>query len=251
MRLEYILRTIALISLVIMLQAPVFSGGFISKKTEISLGNNAAAEFEAEHPPLDNPELQAMVGEIAQSLLPHTETTGYQYQVKIVEWDIINAMALPGGHVYLTSGLMDFVETEEELAGVIEHEIGHVDRRHGKKIVERDMVGTLGLSILIDAADLSNDQALVGFFGKQIWVSGYGRDNEYEADRMGVYYTMKSGYDPRRGLKRFMQRLDEMGGDEPSGIDAWFASHPKSEKRANRIEELIVEFEQEGLRYPK
>ena len=157
--------------------------------------------------------------------------------------DVINAFALPGGKVFISRGLAEKMDTEAELAGVLGHEIAHVTAEHADKHMSRQM-GLQGLAIIGSViAGTSNDslisaaaEAVVD--GAGVYNLSFGRDEELEADRLGVRYMTKAGYNPRGQLK-VMQILQEAAG---SGAPPEFLStHPAPGRRIKQIEAMLAD----------
>ncbi|WP_025900020.1 M48 family metalloprotease [Sneathiella glossodoripedis] len=157
---------------------------------------------------------------------------------------VVNAFALPGGYVYVTRGLLAMANNEAEVAGVLAHEVGHVIARHG---VERQSRAT-GMGLLGAIAGILTQSADVARLGQTVgglFLADYSRDQEYEADRLGVKYLGLAGY-PREAMADFLQRLEDhseyaakvAGKEGKSGQYDFFASHPQTEDRIEKANQL-------------
>ena len=184
-----------------------------------------------------------------------TLATGVEEGVPDLDWeftllntDVINAFALPGGKVFFTRGLAERLSDEAEMAGVLGHEIGHVTSRHGNQRIS-SQIGfnaiLVGTAVAVGVAD---DDSKVGTYGKvalpglaiggNLVLLKYGRDDESEADMLGMRYMARAGYDPS-GQLRVMKVLQEAsnGGSTPE----WMATHPFPETRIARIQQILDE----------
>ena len=197
-------------------------------------------QFGGAHP---DEELQSYIEQIgdriaAQSDLPETEFT-----FTVLNSEVPNAFALPGGYVYVTRGLLALAETEAEVAGVLGHEIGHVTARHTAQRQTRATgagllatLGTLGAAIFGGEVAGRLAQEVAGV-GAQAYLASYSRDQEYQADDLGVGYMTAAGYDPQ-AMASFLEKLDAQSQlERPGGTDpaeSWFATHPRTLDRVQR-----------------
>lgn len=166
----------------------------MSEQQERQVGAEAHRVVLQDYPPLDNPELQSYVNEIGQRLAQHSHRRNLQWHFTVVDTPDVNAFSLPGGYVYLTRGIMAYLNSEAELAAVIGHELGHVSARHAASLPRMPTATGLGSILGSGAGDPAGVplQAL-----EQVWAAGYGRAPEMEADRLGAEYLAKAGYDPQ------------------------------------------------------
>ncbi|MFM2042946.1 MAG: hypothetical protein RLY86_1522, partial [Pseudomonadota bacterium] len=142
---------------------------------------------------LNDPAIQAYVDGIGQRLAANTELPGVTYTFTVLDSDVVNAFALPGGYVYVTRGLMQLANSEAQLAGVIGHEIGHITGRHA---AERYSQGTLAQLGAVAAAVLGGQElGQMAAQGAQLAVAGWGRGQELEADQLGIRYMANVGYE--------------------------------------------------------
>ena len=159
-----------------------------------------------------------------------------KYRTTVLDSDVVNAFALPGGYVYVTRGLLALVNDEAELAGVLGHEIGHVEARHSAQR-QTAAVGTSLLGAVVGAVVGNDAVSQVLGLGQKGFLASYSRDQEYEADKLGVRALARSGYDPYAQAD-FLQSMDaEMklqarrAGSSYQGGTNWFASHPPTPDR--------------------
>jgi beta-barrel assembly-enhancing protease len=212
---------------------------------EIALGLQAAPEMAAQYGGLHPDErVQAQIRSIGQKLVAESAAGDlpYDYQFHVLaDAQTVNAFALPGGPTFITAGLLNRLETEGQLAGIVAHEISHVVGRHSAEQITRARLreGLTGAAV-IAAYDPDNPStqrtAEVALLIGHLISLRYGRDDELEADRLGVRWMAAAGYDPR-ALIQVMQILDDasQGQRQPE----FFATHPNPENRISNIEDAI------------
>lgn len=206
----------------------------MSTAREEAIGREAAAQIEQSIGLVRDPALEAYVDSLGQrlaSLSPRQEVT---YHFQIVNMTEPNAFALPGGHIYVSRGLLALTSSEEELVNVIAHEIAHVSARHSaeREVQEKAarIFSILGIFAGIAAGD-SGAAAAAGMLG-QSWMAAYSRDQETEADRLGQSLSMRAGWDPT-GMSDFLRKLENWTRLErgSSGEAGYFDSHPSTPER--------------------
>lgn len=218
---------------------------------ETALGIEAASSFTGEFGgELPHEGIRAYVTEVGMSMVPHVEEgvpKDLPWKFTILNSDVLNAFALPGGQVFITRGLAAQLENEAQLAGVLGHEIGHVTARHGNQAMSRAVLlqGSLAVGqLVVGAADeqsvLSRYGSLglpVAQVGGQLVLLRYGRDAEYQADALGMRYMSRAGYKPsgQRQVMVTLGRLSE-GGQRPP---VWLATHPFPDDRVAQIDKLL------------
>ncbi|TAN64406.1 MAG: Zn-dependent protease [Magnetospirillum sp.] len=189
----------------------------------------------------DDPKLQAYVAGIGTRLVGHTETPGSTFRFTVLNSTIVNAMALPGGYIYVTRGLLALADDEAELAGVVGHEIGHVTGRHTAQRYSQAMAANVATGILGVATSIFTGVNLgdVAGLAATAYIQGYSRDQESEADSLGIRYMNASGWTPDSmatflGKLRDQSRLEAvLAGRSPDAVDEFsmFASHPRTVDR--------------------
>lgn len=216
----------------------------LSAQEEIALGEQAAPQLIQQYGGLDpDPADQATVDRIGQMLVRHLEAglvqqnrrNPYPFEFHLLKDDrTINAFALPGGQVFITSALFDRLETEGQLAGVLGHEVGHVVMRHSaQQLAKSKLTQGLGAAAGVAAGDV--DSARMAQAVGQMINMKYGRDHELESDKLGVELMVEAGYDPRSMLG-VMDILAEAGG---GGTPEFLSTHPKPDNRKEYIEDVI------------
>lgn len=214
---------------------------FVPESAEDTLGAQEHKKIIAEYGVLDDPALQRYVEGILARLVPHTERQNVTYTITILDHPMVNAFALPGGYLYVTRGLMAAANDEAELAAVIAHEIGHVTARHAASRVSKGAVTGIGAAILANVLNVPGAGQALGL-GGEIYLSSYSREQEHEADMLGVRYTKRAGYDPM-AMGRFLRALEVNGELEKAkaagegrqlGGFSLFSTHPVTAERVQK-----------------
>ncbi len=195
----------------------------------------------------DDPRVGAYVAEVTARIAKSAGGNGVTYRVTILNSPIVNAFALPGGYVYVTRGLLALVDDEAELAGVIGHEIGHVIARHGAQ----RQTAALGASVVgavLGAVVGSSAAGQAAGLGGEGLLAGYSRDQEYEADALGVRYLAQAGYDPQAEADFLQSMADEQALKDriknrkrDTSTADWLASHPATPDRVKAAREHAEE----------
>ena len=212
----------------------------MTPEQEITLGYRSAPEMAAQMGGLSrNAQAIALVQRIGEGLARQSVASRSQYKFSfhvLADPRTINAFALPGGPVFITEGLLRLLKSESELAGVLGHEIGHVIARHSsERLAKQQLTQGLLSALVVGSGDYTTAQ-IGQVVGSMINMS-YGRDDELEADALGIRIMTEGGYDPR-GMIRVMEVLAKAssGSRQPE----FLSTHPAPENRATRIKEAIA-----------
>lgn len=217
---------------------------FISDSEEVSLGRLSMPEVEATYGGVYNSkELNDYINKIGQKLARVSHRPQLQYSYKVLNSNIVNAFALPGGFVYITRGLLEKLESECEVAAVLGHETGHVAARHSAKRLEQALGFEFITSFILERSDKSKSSkekrmkeiASVIFTVIQL---GYSREDEYQADELGLEYMYIAGYHPHC-MVDMLEILKKEEKRSMSKFEEFFSTHPSTEHRLKEIEELI------------
>lgn len=185
----------------------------------------------------DDIEIGAYVAEIGGRLVKNSELPNLEFRFTVLNSPDVNAFALPGGYVYVTRGLLALANSEAELAGVLAHEIGHVTARHAAQRYNRAIATSLGTAILGAVVQSSGVDQLAQL-GSELYLKGFSREQEFQADTLGVRYMTRAGYDPQAsatflrtlgGHNALEQELAGHEGRDP--LEDFFATHPRTENR--------------------
>jgi len=213
----------------------------MSEQEEVQVGRQSDAEIREQMGVYSDEALQQYVADIGARLVGGSYRPGLPWTFTVVDQPAINAFALPGGFIYLTRGILPFLQNEAELAGVLGHEIGHVDARHSAEAYSRQLGAGLGLAVAgILAPSTQPFQGLAGA-GLGVLFLRYGREAELESDRLGVEYASGAGWDPAGvpGMLRTLDRLEAVNGTR-RGIPNWALTHPPAADRVDRVMEAVA-----------
>ncbi len=223
----------------------------IDTPTEVQMGLETDVGIRGEYPPVTDAALANYVQGVGEAIAPYSDRKDVKYSFTVLQSDIVNAFAAPGGYIYVTTGLLAAMENEAELACVLSHEMGHVTGRHSV----RAMQNTLGIQIAA--------QLLLGDKNAEAWgqVAGAGaglfmmknsRSDEFQADQFGVKYAVAAGYDPN-GMITFFEKLVAMHGGGADGFQGWFSTHPNTNDRiaATRAEIALYDLTDSPRRIEK
>lgn len=215
----------------------------IDTPTEVQMGLESDRGIREEYPVLQDAALAAYVTEIGDAVAAYSSRTDVEYTFTVLDSEVVNAFAAPGGFIYVTTGLLALADDEAEVACVLSHEIGHVIGRHSV----RSMQNAMGLQL---AAELvlgedSEGWAQVAGLGTGLFMMKNSRDHEFQADRFGVKHAVQAGYDPA-GMVRFFEKLAAMHGGGPSGFAGWLSTHPDTRERISRAQDDILRYDMNG-----
>ena len=216
----------------------------VSDQEEMEVGKKIASSITVQR--RENHEWVPYVSAVGETLLPHIRRRGIRYEFHVIESSQINAFALPGGQIFVMTGMLQFLQSEAELAAILGHEISHVDLRHCIERFQYELaLKKVGAGKLGQLAEI----------GRQLLTAGYNKYQEFEADEQGVRLSIQAGYNPEAGAVVF-NRLKPMAGERtrpeaktPAGevvqaldeaMGSYLRSHPSSDERMRRLKGLIV-----------
>lgn len=220
----------------------------VSEAQEAAMGRDADEQFHGLYGDFGDPGLQAYVESVARQLAAASERPGLPWTFRVVDDPQVNAFALPGGYIYVTRGILAHMNSEAELAGVLGHEIGHVTARHSASAQSRQLLGMVGLGVgmTLSPALREGGDALSGALG--LVFLKFGRDQESQADGLGLRYIVRRDYDPEKMLDVF-RMLDGVttaaGGDR---LPNWLSTHPAPPNRLADMSRTIAEQGARGAR---
>ncbi len=214
----------------------------VSEAEEIEMGHEYDPIVVAEYGLYDDKDLAAYIDQLGQSIAGVSQRTNLDYTFRLLDTPMVNAFALPGGYLYVTRGILAFMNSEDEIAGIMGHEVGHVVGRHSAKQMSRSVVAS-GFGILSTVSRvLPTAGALLQAPG-QIALLKYSRDQEEQADLLGVEYSTRLGYDAVQmaGFFETLGRMSEGDGQRPP---VFLSTHPDPGDRYERVSELTREWQQ-------
>ena len=217
----------------------------ISEASEREIGAKTREELVLQYGEVGDPPLRAYVARVGRRVAAVSDRPRLDYAFTVLDSDVVNAFAAPGGFIFVTKGLLERMESESELAAVLGHEIGHVCAWHSVTMIQKQMgTGILTLLGTIAAGVAAGPEASIavlqtaGLFG-DLYMLGYSREHELEADRVGLRYALSAGYDGRAALT-FFRRLETL--EKQAGQEEWepyLRSHPPAESRVALANESL------------
>jgi predicted Zn-dependent protease len=232
----------------------------MDERAEIAEGAKSHQEVLKEYGELKDPKIQAYVNEIGQRLAKLSERANLQWKFTVLDSPEVNAFALPGGYVYVTRGIMAYMGSEADLAGVIGHEIGHVTARHGAQRATRQQNAGMGvmaatvLGVLLESQGVRGAGQMANQASQGIaagYVAKYSREQESQADRLGAEYLQRVNFDPRnmidvigvlRNQEKFAADKAKAEGKQAKEGSDYLASHPANEQRLNDITKIAGQY---------
>jgi predicted Zn-dependent protease len=221
----------------------VNSGDFniVSLEDEWQLGKQLESDLSHKLHLVDNGRALSYLERTGNAIVDQTEMAELPWTFHLVDDPALNAFNIPGGHIYVNTGLVEAAPDAASFAGVLAHEIGHGVARHGTE----QLTKSYGINVLAGLL-LGNDPALYEQILAQIVAGGavarFSRDDEREADSLGVRFSYEAGYDPM-GLPRMLEVLLEQGRREPGRVERFFATHPLTEDRIEDTRTMAAELE--------
>lgn len=232
----------------------------MDEPAELAQGQKAHQEVMKQYGAYDNPRVQAYVNEVGQKLASQSHRAQLSWTFTVLDSTEINAFALPGGYVYITRGIMAYLNNEAELAGVIGHEIGHVTARHGAQRATQQQTAGLGvlaatvLGAVLEAKGMSGAQDIASQVSQTAaagYIASYSREQESQADQLGAEYLARNQYNPQnmvdviqvlKSQEQFaIDTAKAEGRNAPSGA-SWLASHPSNDKRLADIKGIAASY---------
>lgn len=234
--------------------------GAYTWEQEVQLGAEADQQISAQYGIYDDPELARYVERIGNEVLQTSAYTDENtpanvrntpFYFRVLDSPVVNAFALPGGYIYVTRGLLAYLENEAQLAVVLGHEIGHVLGRHSSERAARSQLnqfGLLGAAVLggvVGGGQVAEGILNYGGAATQLLTLKYGRGAEREADRAGVAYAEFAGYDAAQAA-RFFEALRRLGENSGGTLPNFLSTHPNPDERAQTIPQLAAQYDPQG-----
>lgn len=213
----------------------------VSQQQELQMGQQYSTEINRQLPMVNDGQVLSYVNQLGRQIASHGQR-GLNYTVYVVNSDVVNAFAVPGGYVYINRGLIERAGNMSELAGVLAHEIGHVELRHSIQQMEKANGANMGLTVLYTLLGRQPGQAesaAVNIAGSAVFAK-FSRSDENEADVNAIPLLLATRINPN-GLITMFERLVSLQRTQPSQLQQWFATHPTTQDRINETRARIAQ----------
>jgi len=218
-----------------------------SQHQEVEMGQQSAAQVLQYLPMVHDVEINRYINVLGDSLAGLADTRDLEWHFYVIDSPEINAFALPGGYIFVNRGLIERVDSLDELASVIGHEIGHVTMRHSVKLQQKQQAATIGMAlgcVLTRVCNAAASEALG--IGAGATFAAFSRDAEHQADSVGMIYVMRANIDPR-GMTSMFEKLLAERRRSPEKLEAWFTTHPIEEDRISWTLDAIDKYDRRWL----
>jgi predicted Zn-dependent protease len=212
---------------------------YISTDKEVQMGQAIVKQVEKEYKLAQDPLMQKRVEDIGKKLVAVSDRKEIDYYFKVLDDEEINAVSLPGGIIYVNKGLVDKVANDDELAGVLAHEVGHIVARHSIKKLQALQTYSI-LRILVGAASSGSGVGNAADIAFTEIMLGYGREDELLADQLAARYTKLAGYNPRAMID-FLEKLQDINRRRPLRPKSYFKTHPYVPDRIRVVKQELGE----------
>ena len=215
----------------------------VSEGQEIGIGREAHPEIIRQFGVYDEkPELNRLVSDVGRRLAAASERPNLPWTFTVLDTPMVNAMALPGGYIYITRGMLERINSEDELAGVLGHEIAHVTARHSAQQISRQQLAQFGmvLGAVLAGPEVLQQYGQLAELGLGLLFQRYSRAHETEADLLGTGYMAEARYHPI-GAERMLMTLQRLDKNPATGVDRYFMSHPDPAKRVRDVRSKAAE----------
>lgn len=215
----------------------------LSESDEIQLGRQSDKEIVAQYGLYNDQELQTYIEQLGQTMVKVSHRPNLAFSFRLLDSPVINAFAVPGGYVYITRGILAYLNNEAELAGVMGHEIGHVTARHSAKQYTKAQIAQVGLGVGTILSEDFRKYSGLAQVGVGLIFLRFSRDAERQADDLGVQYSTEVGYDARE-MANFFHTLDQMNpSEDKGGLPGWLSTHPNPADRVVAVRADAAEWQ--------
>ncbi|HKW47493.1 MAG TPA: M48 family metallopeptidase [Gemmatimonadaceae bacterium] len=222
----------------------------VSQRQEVQLGQQESARIQQQLPMVQDAVVNEYVSSLGNQIASHTSRADLQWQFYVVNTDVVNAFALPGGIIYVNRGIIARADRMNELAAVLAHEVEHVVRRHSVKQMQQMQGANVGLTVACVLTNVCNNQAAsaaINVGGTAVFAR-FSRADEIEADEGGFQTLIKAGIDPTGMLTFFQKLLAEEQQSGNSNVSSWFSTHPGTQDRITNVQRLLAQVPASELR---
>jgi predicted Zn-dependent protease len=214
----------------------------VSVQEEIEIGKQTDAQVRQRTPEVRDSQTTTYIRALGQQLSRGAPGPRYPYRFSVADYREINAFALPGGPVWIHRGVLQSATNESQVAGVLAHEIAHVAQRHAADQLTKAMMANWGLSalgaILGNSGGAGTARVAAGFLANGVFLK-FSRDDEREADEVGLQIMRRAGWDPR-GMIELFEILRKEQSRDPGSVEVFFSSHPSPEDRIARLQAQVA-----------
>jgi predicted Zn-dependent protease len=217
----------------------------ITSSEEAAMGKDFAGEIETQFEIYDDAELVTYVQSVGGRIAAVCHRQDIEYHFSVINKDEMNAFALPGGYIYIYTGLMKVLDNEAQLAAVLAHEVGHVTARHSTERLTAMYGAQIAVSLLLGENPQEYKVLIANIFSTTGFLA-YSRANEFEADRLGTAYTSLAGYDPE-GMAELLGKFIDVESREPSKLERWLSTHPPTRDRIGKVDILAASLPMAGV----
>jgi predicted Zn-dependent protease len=212
--------------------------GSASWEQERAIGQQVAGRLLGQYPLVDNAKLQQYVNKVGRWVAQQSERPDLPWVFGVIDSPSVNAFAMPGGYVFISRGLYQQLGNEAELAGVLGHEIAHVQQKHHLKILKKGQWLQAGSGLLGKELKQSEQADAVVGKGAELLARKLDQGAEFEADRLGIVLAARAGYDPL-GLPAMLQKLDALAEAQPNAVEMLFSTHPSASLRLEAVDRAM------------
>jgi hypothetical protein len=214
-------------------------GDWYSLETEIRMGKQYSMMIESSSKMVNDPVVTEYVNRVGQNLVRNSDAQ-VPFTIKVIDSDVVNAFALPGGFFYVNSGLILAADEEAELAGVMAHEIAHVCARHAMRQMTRANIANIStIPLIFVGGGIGYAVRSAAGIGLPLTFVSFQRGFEAEADYLGLQYMYKTGYDPQ-AFVAFFEKIEALEKKKPGSLDKAFATHPQTPDRIEASQKEIA-----------
>jgi predicted Zn-dependent protease len=210
---------------------------FVSPSKEIEMGRESDPAVLAQYGLYGDSTVQQYVDSIGQRLAANSQLPGLTWHFRVLDSPEVNAFAIPGGYIYITRGILAYLNSEAQLAGVLGHEIGHVNARHTAQQITRSDIASIGLLASAIFVDAFRPYSVLAQQGLGLLFLRYSRENETQADELGIEYATRAGYDPREipATYQMLKRVEQRTG---ASLPSFLETHPDPGDREIRTAQI-------------
>lgn len=215
----------------------------VSTQQEVQLGQQESARIQQQLPMVQDAVVTQYVTSLGNQIASHTSRADLQWQFYVVNTDVVNAFALPGGIIYVNRGILERADRMDELAAVLGHEIEHVVRRHSVKQMQQMQGANVGVTLACVLTNVCGSQAAsaaINVGGTAVFAR-FSREDEIQADEGGFQNLINAGINPTGMLTFFQKLLAEEQQSGGSNVSSWFASHPGTQDRITNVQRLLAQ----------